>query len=150
MAEVLDLIRSLAHERGVTVLLSSHLLHQVHQVCDRVAIFRSGRILAQGPMSKLAEQLAGGGVELEVGVDGPADQVSAALLATPGVRTATRDQHDPRLWRVAGAPSIRERLARDLAGRGMSVWQLRRIGDDLDEIYMRYFAKDEVQDGRAA
>ena len=150
VAEVLDLIRSLAHERGVTVLLSSHLLHQVHQVCDRVAIFRSGRILAQGPMSKLAEQLAGGGVELEVGVDGPADQVSAALLATPGVRTATRDQHDPRLWRVAGAPSIRERLARDLAGRGMSVWQLRRIGDDLDEIYMRYFAKDEVQDGRAA
>jgi uncharacterized protein (DUF3820 family) len=32
----------------------------------------------------------------------------------------------------------------------MSVWQLRRIGDDLDEIYMRYFAKDEVPDGRAA
>ncbi len=150
VAEVLDLIRSLARERGVTVLLSSHLLHQVHQVCDRVAIFRAGRILAQGPMAKLAEQLAGGGVELEVGVDGPADQVSAALLAVPGVRTAVRDQHDPTLWRVAGAQSIRGRLARDLAGRGMSVWQLRRIGDDLDEIYMRYFAKEEVEGGRAA
>jgi hypothetical protein len=61
-----------------------------------------------------------------------------------------RDPHDPTLWRVAGAPSIRARLARDLAGRGMSVWQLRRIGDDLDEIYMRYFAKDEVDSGRAA
>jgi ABC-2 type transport system ATP-binding protein len=150
VAEVLDLIRALAHDRGVTVLLSSHLLHQVHQVCDRVAIFRSGRILAQGPMAKLAEQLSGSGVELEVGVDGPADQISAALLAIPGVKTATRDPRDPRLWRVAGAQSIRGRLAGDLAARGMSVWQLRRVGDDLDEIYMRYFAKDEVDHGRAA
>jgi hypothetical protein len=89
-------------------------------------------------------------VELEVGVDGPADQISAALLAIPGVKSATRDPRDPKLWRVAGAQTIRGRLAGDLAARGMSVWQLRRIGDDLDEIYMRYFAKDEVDHGRAA
>ncbi|HTS14266.1 MAG TPA: ABC transporter ATP-binding protein [Candidatus Sulfotelmatobacter sp.] len=150
VAEVLDLIRSLSRDQGVTVLLSSHLLHQVHQICDRVAIFSAGRILAQGPMAKLAEQLAGGGVELEVGVDGPADQVAAALHAVPGVRTATRDPREPGLWRVTGAQSIRTRLSGDLAGRGMSVWQLRRIGDDLDEIYMRYFAKDEAEHGRAA
>ena len=99
VAEVLDLIRSLAHERGVTVLLSSHLLHQVHQVCDRVAIFRSGRILAQGPMAKLAEQLAGGDVELEVGVDGPADQISTALHGHP--RGADRGARSTRSEAVA-------------------------------------------------
>ena len=59
VTEVLALIQSLARDSGVTVLLSSHLLHQVHQVCDRVAIFNAGRILAQGRMSQLAAELAG-------------------------------------------------------------------------------------------
>ncbi|MFI5262625.1 MAG: ABC transporter ATP-binding protein [Candidatus Limnocylindrales bacterium] len=150
VAEVLDLIRALARDRGVTVLLSSHLLHQVHQVCDRVAIFRSGRILAQGPMAKLADDLAGDSQELEVGVDGPADEVRAALAAIPGVKTVVRGEGDPRLWHVTGARSVRGRLATDLAARHMAVWQLRRVGDELDEIYMRYFARAEETDGRAA
>ena len=67
VTEVLALIQSLARDNGVTVLLSSHLLHQVHQVCDRVAIFNKGRILAQGRMAQLAEELAGDQLELEVG-----------------------------------------------------------------------------------
>jgi len=150
VAEVLDLIRSLARERGVTVLLSSHLLHQVHQVCDRVAIFRAGRVLAEGPMARLAEQLATDTQVLEAGVDGPADQVKAALAAIPGVKAVTRDEHDPRLWHVTGTRSVRGRLATDLAARGMAVWQLRRVGDELDEIYMRYFGRAEADDGRAA
>ena len=79
VADVLAIIEGLARDHGVTVLLSSHLLHQVHQVCDRVAIFNHGRILAQGRMSELAESLAGDQLELEVGVDGPADRVEAAL-----------------------------------------------------------------------
>jgi len=150
VAEVLELIRSLARDRGVTILLSSHLLHQVHQVCDRVAIFREGRILAQGPMAKLAEELAGDSQELEVGVDGPADQVKATLAAIPGVRAVTRDERDQRLWHVSGPPSVRGRLATDLAARGMGVWHLRRVGDELDEIYLRYFARDEAGHGQAA
>ena len=48
VTEVLELVRTIARDRGVAVLLSSHLLHQVQQVCDRIAIFVSGRIVAQG------------------------------------------------------------------------------------------------------
>jgi ABC-2 type transport system ATP-binding protein len=143
VTEVLALIQSLARENGVTVLLSSHLLHQVHQVCDRVAIFNKGRILAQGRMGQLAEELAGDQLELEVGLDGPADQVEAALRAVSGVTSVSRDPHDPQLWRVTGPQSIRSHLAVDLAARGMGVRQLRRVGDELDEIYLRYFQRDE-------
>ena len=52
MAEVRDLIRSLG-TGGRTVLLSSHLLHEVEQVCDSVAILSKGRLIAQGDVADL-------------------------------------------------------------------------------------------------
>ena len=52
MAEVRDLIRSLG-TGGRTVLLSSHLLHEVEQVCDSVAILSKGRLIAQGNVEDL-------------------------------------------------------------------------------------------------
>ena len=54
VGELLTLIRSLAKERGLAVLLSSHLLAQVQQLCDRVGIFARGRLIAQGSVPELA------------------------------------------------------------------------------------------------
>jgi ABC-2 type transport system ATP-binding protein len=54
VAELLDLIRRLVAERGLTVLLSSHLLAQVEKLCDRVGIFLHGRLIAEGSVSELA------------------------------------------------------------------------------------------------
>ncbi|MDD2312837.1 MAG: ABC transporter ATP-binding protein [Petrimonas sp.] len=55
--DFLGLIVSLSREEGITVLFSSHHLHQVQQVCDRVGIFVKGRLLAQGDIASLARQL---------------------------------------------------------------------------------------------
>jgi ABC-type multidrug transport system ATPase subunit len=52
MREMRDLIGSLAAQ-GVTVFLSSHLLHEVEQICDRVAVLNKGKIVAQGPVGEL-------------------------------------------------------------------------------------------------
>ena len=52
--EVLALIRRLRDEQGVAVMLSSHLLHQVQEVCDRVGIFVQGRLRAHGTVAELA------------------------------------------------------------------------------------------------
>ncbi len=151
VVEVLASIRSIARDRGAAVLLSSHLLHQVQQVCDRVAIFVAGKVVAQGTMRRLAEQMAGDTLQIEVGLEGPADALEPALRAVPGVHEAVRDEHDPRVWRVTGSRALQQRLAGELVSRGVAVWHLRRVGDDLDEIYMRYFANNkEVGDGRAA
>lgn len=54
VADMLDLIRGLVRERGIGVLLSSHLLAQVEGICDRAGIFRAGRLIAEGPPSELA------------------------------------------------------------------------------------------------
>lgn len=52
--QILDLLAGLSAERGLTVLLSSHLLHLVERVAHRVAILKSGRLMAQGSVADLA------------------------------------------------------------------------------------------------
>ena len=78
MAEVRDLIRSLG-TGGRTVLLSSHLLHEVEQVCDSVAILSKGRLIAQGRVADLVHSQAGDRVRLRTTDNAKAVQVLSAL-----------------------------------------------------------------------
>jgi ABC-2 type transport system ATP-binding protein len=55
IATMLEMITRLPRERGLTVILSSHLLHLVERVATRVGILRKGRLLAQGSVKELAE-----------------------------------------------------------------------------------------------
>jgi len=61
---IMDLIESLCRDKKMTILLSSHLLHQVQKICDRVGIMINGRMVAQGPMDRLAEEKLGIGQEV--------------------------------------------------------------------------------------
>ena len=70
--------------------------------------------------------------------------------SSPGVVDVRADPHDPGLWLVTGPQSIRGHLAVHLAARGLGVRHLRRVGDELDEIYQRYFSRDEGDHGNAA
>ncbi|MBS1565191.1 MAG: ABC transporter ATP-binding protein, partial [Bacteroidetes bacterium] len=58
--DFLALIRDLSRQQGITVLLSSHHLHQVQQVCDRVGIFVGGKLLADGDVQSLWRNLSPG------------------------------------------------------------------------------------------
>ncbi|MEJ5359956.1 MAG: ABC transporter ATP-binding protein [Desulfobacterales bacterium] len=51
---IMELIQNLARTQKMTILLSSHQLHQVQKVCDRVGIMIRGRMVAQGPLEELA------------------------------------------------------------------------------------------------
>ena len=59
MRDMRDLVRRLAGE-GITVLLSSHLLAEVEELCNRVAIIRKGRIVYEGPLNELLATAASG------------------------------------------------------------------------------------------
>jgi ABC-2 type transport system ATP-binding protein len=56
--QVLDLMTRIAHEHGVTVVLSTHLLAEVEQACDQVLILNHGRIVAQGTVAEVARRAA--------------------------------------------------------------------------------------------
>jgi ABC-2 type transport system ATP-binding protein len=60
---MMDLIRSLCRDKNMTILLSSHMLHQVQLICSRVGIMIKGKMVAQGPMEQLAQEKFGFGKE---------------------------------------------------------------------------------------
>jgi ABC-2 type transport system ATP-binding protein len=74
--EMLELIRDLAHNKGVNLILSSHLLPDVEYTCDRVVVMDKGRVVAEGPI----EELKGpGGRVFEVRAKSETDRLIAAL-----------------------------------------------------------------------
>jgi ABC-2 type transport system ATP-binding protein len=91
--DVLRLLRQLVHERGITILLSSHLLNQVQSVCDRVGIFAFGQLIGVGTVPELAERFGFSVNHIEVVVDaglGPDTDVAALLNGIDGVADAAR------------------------------------------------------------
>jgi ABC-2 type transport system ATP-binding protein len=133
---LLDLIRELSHEEGITVVLSSHLLDQVQRVCDRVGIFVKGKLVAAGPVSLLGEQLtAGGPLMFEVQVTPGTHAAAAAALANvPGVEAVAREGD---FLVVQAQDDLRAALARAVAPVGLLGLRLR--GASLEDIYLRYF-----------
>jgi ABC-2 type transport system ATP-binding protein len=79
--DVRSIVRA-ARDRGATVILNSHLLSEVEQVCDRVVILHHGRAIAAGPLEEI---LAGGGVRLRI--TGLADGGGQVLSAFGPIET---------------------------------------------------------------
>ena len=82
MREIRQLIRALVAS-GTTVLLSSHLLNEVQQVCDRIAVLNRGKVVAQGRVEELLRGQSPG-VRLRVPTIEPAADL---LRGLPGVRS---------------------------------------------------------------
>jgi len=80
MRDMRDLVRRLAGE-GITILLSSHLLSEVEELCNRVAIIRRGQIVYQGALQDLLGTAA---ISFQLRTPEP-DRVRLILLAQPGV-----------------------------------------------------------------
>jgi ABC-2 type transport system ATP-binding protein len=135
--ELLLLVERLRTEQGVTVLLSSHLLHQVEQVCDRIGIFVKGRLVASGTIDQLAADIVDRWVFI-VGIGGVAD-AAHLLQGIAGVTTVRRSEGR---WAVAADHDIRDVLQRTVLEAGGTLTHLSREGADLDAVYQRYFRGD--------
>lgn len=92
--QVKNLIQNLA-QRGKTVLLSSHLLADVEDVCDRIAILYNGRIQAMGPIHELLEQRHR--YRLTLPPDLPPDQLQSVLQSARDLLGAEPDIDHPRV-----------------------------------------------------
>src|SRR5438093_26349 len=88
--EMLELVRDLAHNKGVNVIVSSHLLPDVEFTCDHVVVMDKGRIAAQGPIASL-KQPRGQVFELRVKAPSGADSFVERLRAAGLECHATED-----------------------------------------------------------
>ena len=123
--EMRALIHGLAADQGKTVFLSSHLLHEVQQVCDRIAIISKGEVVREATVADLLRQ--DDGLRIEAA---PLDVAEAALSA----RWAVERSGDALIVRAtrAEAPEV----ARRLIGAGAELFQLVPKQRNLEEVFL--------------
>ena len=145
MRELMDLIRALAVEEGRTILISSHQLYQIQQICDRVGLFVNGRLIACGRIDELAAQTSQEGRYVLETSAIPNDAGYGELLKS--LSNVERVERKGDYFMVESRWDIGGELSRRAVDAGYTIAHLRQRGDDLDEIYRRYFEKgDEKND----
>ncbi|MBI2540333.1 MAG: ABC transporter ATP-binding protein [Deltaproteobacteria bacterium] len=136
-SRILDLITGLSRERGLTVLLSSHMLHQVQQMCHRVGIIVKGKMIAQGQVDQLGsavfkERQWNFLVEVEGRVDGLESELRA-LHGVAGLEARNRG------WFLRCTRDVRPEVLALVSRRGLALLQLRSEDTTLEDIYLKYF-----------
>ena len=143
--ELMWLIRDLAERDGRTIMLSSHQLHQVQQICDRMGIFVHGRMIACGTLEELGREIAHDGVStLELSAYPDNVKLRDILEGMNGVIDIEKKSD---VYVVHSSFDLRRSLSKELAEQGYTIMHLRQAGSDLDEIYRKYFEKAGEKDG---
>jgi ABC-2 type transport system ATP-binding protein len=136
--DIRGMIRDLGRS-GVTVLLSSHLLAEVQQVCDSVSIIGQGRLLSSGRVGDLVGREPGAAVR--VGVSDPA--AAQPLLERAGWRVERLGDG----LRVVGAPDPAD-ISRVLGEQGIWVRALTAEQTDLESVFLELTDRDRQEGGR--
>ncbi|MFJ6195528.1 ATP-binding cassette domain-containing protein [Micromonospora sp. NPDC092111] len=129
VAEMRELLRAIG-QGGRTVLLSSHVLTEVEQICDRVAVIDAGRLVAEGAPGELRSALGTGAVIIDAD---PADRATACLRAHPAVQAV---EPADGMLRVTVDPEHAAELNRALVNAGVDVRELRPVRHSLEEAFL--------------
>ena len=142
--EMRTLIRQLAQEH--TVILSSHILSEVQEVCDHLLIIHHGKKVAAGEPAELERSLSGNPA-LEIVVRGEGEAVQSQLALLSGITSLT--QHDcPEAnccaFRLESTPDqdLREAVFQTCARQGLPLLELRRDTLTLEDIFLKLTSND--------
>ncbi|MEQ8418729.1 MAG: ABC transporter ATP-binding protein [Arenibacter algicola] len=147
----LQLIVRLSRKKGITVLFSSHHLHQIQQVCDRVGIFVKGKMLAEGKISSLAQQLfSKNSFTLEGGISSVEQYVKPSLSIKElvhkmnAIPEVAHVEFEENRFVVESNKDVSAELSRLVVQSGYGLNFLSKKEYGLDDIYYQYF-----QEGKA-
>jgi len=141
MEELLQMIKELSIKEKLTVLFSSHHLHQVQHICDRVGLFVKGSLIACGDISSLANNLFKGNTytsiaEVSNNSIKHLDIIKEKLLALDGVSTVTQENNK---LKIEGMEDNNGKIASIIINNHAELLSLSRKEYGLNEIYNKYF-----------
>jgi ABC-type multidrug transport system ATPase subunit len=137
MKDVRELMRELGRS-GITVFLSSHLLHEVELVCNRAAIVRKGRLIAQGPVANLRPQ--DNSIKVLTGNQAKALEVLRALVAPAPVR------EDEGYLVINGSDGLVSEMVRRLVADDIDVQAVvPAVEQGLEDMFLELTGRDETE-----
>ena len=130
-----QLIQDLGRDRAL--LLSTHILPEVEQICDRVLIIDQGRLIAEGTPAELRAQ-SGGQAELAVTLEDHGDDAESLLGALEGVQGVVTNPDRQGAFRLScGSADLRREVFRLAVDRGWTLLELTEKRVSLEEIFVR-------------
>jgi ABC-2 type transport system ATP-binding protein len=137
--EVRNVIRELGRKH--TVLLSTHILSEVHQLCNRVLIINKGRIVAEDSPERLQNRLAGSQrVRLKVG--GDADGLNQVIAQVAGVKLMDSPSGAELEFEIEPGRDLRPDVARAVVNAGFDLLEMHPVSLSLEEIFLQ-LTRDE-------
>ncbi len=134
VVEVRQLIRDIGKER--TVLLSTHLLNEAQNICDRVLIINKGKIVAEDTTENLQARLLGA-ERVIVRVRGEADdELTKTIKLIKGVRDVEIKSDGAVEFEFASGKDLRPEVAKQIIKSGYDLLELRPLGMSLEEIFL--------------
>ena len=134
--ELRDIIKKLAHEEGVAVFVSSHMLSEMEMMCDRVGIISEGRLVDVKPIKELMEQAAGGSGTVYRFTVNPVEEalkmIAAMEIPAENILEANGQYFD---LKVDGPEAVTAINAR-LAAAGIGIMGVAPLEKRLEDIFM--------------
>ena len=137
--EMLDLIARIAREQKMTVILSSHQLHQVQQICNRVGILVKGQMVVEGLLDQLGRDAFGGGqfkIEIQL-----AETTSALVDCIKRIDGVVELKRSGDSLLISCLQDIRPQIAKAIVDNDGLLIQMKIQSYALEDIYMKYFAE---------
>jgi ABC-2 type transport system ATP-binding protein len=138
--ETRELIRGLAGDH--TIVLSTHILPEVAQTCQRVVIINNGRVVAVDTPENLTARLAGSET-MYVQVDALGEEAAPVLATIPGVTRVQASASGGFEIESERGTDVRREIARSVVTRGWGLLELRPMRMSLEEVFLKVTTKEE-------
>jgi ABC-2 type transport system ATP-binding protein len=142
--EVRNLIRDLGKEH--TILLSTHILSEAQQVCNRVLIINKGHIIAEDTPENLQSRLTGA-QRIVIKLGGDADGVEAVVSRVPGVARLSPRVDGQIEFETSPGQDPRPEVARAVVNAGYSLLEMHPVGLSLEEIFLQLTREEPAPPG---
>jgi ABC-2 type transport system ATP-binding protein len=138
MSEVRDIIKSLRGKKRL-IFMSSHLLSEVSDVCDEVAMIDHGKLIVYDSIANVTSKFSGGNNVVEVGLVRPVDSkiVVKTIAAFPGVINAEKIDDKNLKISFNGGLDVQERLLNDIVKLNIGVISYKAASSELEEAYLK-------------
>jgi len=142
VVEVRNLVREIGKER--TVLLSTHVLSEAQQLCDRVLIINKGKIVAEDSPSALGSRLAGA-ERVEIRVREGASALGVQIAEMAGAQAVIVHDEGKLEFQFVAEQDVRPQVAKLIVESGLALLEMKSLGMSLEDVFLQLTSGGEAK-----